>query len=92
MQANDDPLLEAVRGLGHFEKLRSTFPSHEIREVVAHHVRDVGVAGSNPATPTNKYKHMRIFYHGISKLRDRYGDRNPYPQYRACSGTTTLTW
>jgi hypothetical protein len=59
MQANDDPLLEAVRGLGHFEKLRSTFPSHEIREVIAHHVRDVGVAGSNPATPTNKFKCIR---------------------------------
>jgi hypothetical protein len=47
------------------------------REVVEHLVRDEGVAGSNPATPTNQINDLLRW--GFRKISygDSYGDRNP---------------
>ena len=41
-----------------------------------HLVRDEGVAGSNPATPTNKIKDLRRRNFEAQACRDRNGDRN----------------
>jgi hypothetical protein len=40
-------------------------------------VRDEGVAGSNPATPTNKINNLLRWNFPKIRYGDSYGDRNP---------------
>ena len=44
-----------------------------------HHVRDAGVAGSNPATPTKKSLGFLPFFPSIFKVNHRFSHRNPMP-------------
>ena len=44
--------------------------------LVEHLVRDEGVAGSNPATPTNLFKRLDWANSTRGRGRDRFGDRN----------------
>ena len=47
--------------------------------LVEHLVRDEGVAGSNPATPTNKISHFLTSAAAPGKHADRNAGRNPQP-------------
>jgi hypothetical protein len=44
---------------------------------VKRHVRDAGVAGSNPATPTKISLGFLPFFPGIFKVNHRFNHRNP---------------
>ncbi|SRR6266446_5477982 len=45
--------------------------------MVEHLVRDEGVAGSNPATPTNRINHFDLAANASNRCADRYAGRNP---------------
>jgi hypothetical protein len=61
--------------------------AHEGREtaLAEHHVRDVGVAGSNPATPTNRFKRLPERLSCFGNVSDNLSDRLVGALFRVCT-------
>jgi hypothetical protein len=56
---------------------RIRFSSGAPIQLVEHLVRDEGVAGSNPATPTNRINYFHLSADASNRRADKYAGRNP---------------